>query len=72
MKNVRFSWRKLSRIAHFCCTKGPHALNFAKKTFVYSHKTVKIMKVFSLESFSLYSIQECNAISGGRISPKPR
>ena len=29
--------------------------NFAEKTFVDSHKTVKFAKVFSLENFSLYS-----------------
>ena len=28
--------------------------NFAEKTFVNSHKTAKIAKLFSLESFLLY------------------
>ena len=32
-----------------------HAPKFAEKTFVNSHKTVKSAKVFSLESFPLYS-----------------
>ena len=48
---TRFSWRKLSRIARFCCAKGSHAPNFTDKTFEYSHKSSKFMKVFSLESF---------------------
>ena len=30
--------------------------NFAEKTFVNSHKVSKFAKVFSLESFLLYSI----------------
>ena len=51
---IWFSWRKLSRIARFCSTKGRHALNFAEKTFAYSHKTEKFTKVFSLESFLWY------------------
>ena len=44
--NIRFSQRKLLRIACFCSTKGRHAPNFAKKTFAYSHKTAKFAKVF--------------------------
>ena len=43
---------KLSRIARFCRAKGRHAPNFTEKTFVYSHKTVKFAKVFSLKKFS--------------------
>ena len=53
---IRFSRRKLSRIARFCRAKGRHAPNFAEKTFAYSHKTAKFAKVFSLESFLLYGI----------------
>ena len=30
--------------------------NFAKKTFTNSHKTLKYAKVFSLESFPLYTV----------------
>ena len=30
--------------------------NFTEKTFANSHKTVKFVKVFSLESFPLYGI----------------
>ena len=47
---------KLLRIVRFCCatTKGCHAPNFTEKTFAYSHKTAKFMKVFSFESFHLY------------------
>ena len=29
---------------------------FVDKTFAYSHKTTKFMKIFSLESFPLYGI----------------
>ena len=53
---IRFSGRKLSRIAHFCSGKGCHGPNFVEKTFAYSHKTVKFAKVFSLESFPLYGM----------------
>ena len=51
---IQFSRRKLSRIARFYHAKGRHAPNFEEKTFVYSHKTTKFAKVFSLESFPLY------------------
>ena len=54
-------------------TKGCHAPNFAKKTFAYSHKTMKFVKVFSLESFLLYGIQECNIRTNqvGELVPSP-
>ena len=42
------------QIACFCHTKGHYAPNFVEKKFAYSHKTVKFVKVFSLESFPLY------------------
>ena len=35
-------------------TKGATPPNYMKNTFVNSHKTLKFMKVFSLESFPLY------------------
>ena len=57
--------RKLSRIAHFCCTKGCHTPNFTEKTFANSHKTVKFAKVFFLESFQLCNISctiNCSAV----------
>ena len=37
--------------------KDATPLNFAEKTFAISHKTSKFVKVFSLESFQLYSIE---------------
>ena len=37
--------------------KGATTQNFAEKTFANSHKTKKFAKVFSLESFPLYSIR---------------
>ena len=37
--------------------KRCHPPNFMEKTFVNSHKTLKFAKVFSLESFPLYSTQ---------------
>ena len=49
---------KTSRIARFCHAKRHHASNCAEKTFVYSHKTAKFAKVFSLKSFPLYAISE--------------
>ena len=52
-RKIRFSRRKLSQIAQFCCAKGCHAPNFAEETFVYSHKTAKFAKKsFLLRKFS--------------------
>ena len=45
------------QVARFCSTKGAMALNFTEKAFTNSHKTAKFAKVFSLESFPLYSIE---------------
>ena len=56
--NLRFSQRKLSQIVHFSHAKGHHAPKFHRETFASSHKTVKFVKVFSLQSFLLYSIQD--------------
>ena len=53
---MQFLLRKFSRIARFCHAKGHHTPNFAEKNFVYSHKTAKFTKVFSLESFLLYDV----------------
>ena len=39
----------------FAVPKDATPPNFAEKTFVNSHKTAKFTKVFSLESFPLYS-----------------
>ena len=50
----KFSQRKLLRIAQFCCAKEHLVAKFCEKTFTNSHKTVKFMKVLSLESFPLY------------------
>ena len=51
---IQFLQRKLSWIAHFCSAEGRHAPNFVEKTFAYSHKTAKFVKVF--ESFPLYGM----------------
>ena len=51
---IRFSQRKLSRIAHFCSTKEHHTPKFHGENFHDSHKVAKFAKVFSLESFLLY------------------
>ena len=50
-------WGKIRflRIARFCSAKGVTPPNFSEKTFTNSHKTTKFTKVFSLESFPLYS-----------------
>ena len=56
--NLRFSQRKRSQIAHFSHAKGHHAPKFHGETFTSSHKTVKFVKVFSLQSFLLNSIQD--------------
>ena len=41
--------------------------NFMEKTFVGGSKTVKFVKVFSLESFLLYGIE--HAVWSGKLSP---
>ena len=65
-----FRGRKVSRIGEkynfhgenfcglltFAVPKDTTPPNFAEKTFANSHKTTKFAKVFSLESFLLYSI----------------
>ena len=65
-------------ISHFCRAKGCYAPkfltfaapkgamppNFVEKTFANNHKTVKFVKVFSLESFPLYSILCSSSILG--------
>ena len=65
-----FRGRKLSRISekydfrgeNFCgllvsaAPKDATPPNFAEKTFANRHKTTKFAKVFSLESFPLYSM----------------
>ena len=45
---IRFSRRKLSRIARFCSAKGRHPPNFAEKSISLTHKTAKFApsKVF--------------------------
>ena len=50
--------RKLSWTARFCSAKERHSQNFAEKTFVYRDKIVNFAKVFSLETFLLYSTWE--------------
>ena len=66
------------QISHFCRAKGCYAPkfltfaapkgamppNFVEKTFANNHKTVKFVKVFSLESFPLYSILCSSSILG--------
>ena len=68
LNSGNFRGRKLSQIGekygfrgeNFCrllaCAvpKETTPSNFVEKTFVNSHKTVKFVKVFSLESFPLY------------------
>ena len=50
-----FLRRKLSRIVTFAAPKDATLSNFTEKTFANSHKNAKFVKVFSLESFPLYS-----------------
>ena len=52
---IQFTQRNLSWIACFCCAKECHTPNFTEKIFTNSYKTVKFVKVFSLDSFPLYS-----------------
>ena len=53
---IQFS-RKLLQIVSFCCANRCHAPKISQKiTFTISHKIAKFTKVFSLESFPLYSM----------------
>ena len=53
-ENFRESWKKDFRREHF--HKNATRPNFMEKTSANGHKTLKFMKVFSLESFLLYGI----------------
>ena len=58
-RKIRFSHRKLSRIAHWYMVSPPKDTtppNYAEKTFANSYKTSKFAKVFSLEIFPLYMV----------------
>ena len=47
----------------FCLAKGCHAPNFAEKTFVYSHNTVKFAKVFSELTWLWPCVENCGCTS---------
>ena len=66
---MRFSQKKLSRIAAFAAQKDAMPPNFAEKTFANSHKTAKFTKLFSLESFPLYGIlfQSCVRVACDKL-----
>ena len=51
-----FLQRKLSLIARFCCAKRCHTPKFCGENFRKLPQNCKFMKVFSLESFLVYSI----------------
>ena len=60
---IRFSRRKISWIARFCCAKGHHNSKFRRETFANSHKTAKFAKVFYHKTFPLYGIHMCGISS---------
>ena len=51
------NWQKI-RLAEKTFTKRCHVPQFVEKTFVNSYKTSNFAKIFSLESFPLYSITQ--------------
>ena len=53
---IQFSQRNVRGLLGFATQKDATPANFMEKTFAYSHKTLKFAKLFSLESFPLYSI----------------
>ena len=55
-ENYNFRRENFLRLLTFAVPKDAMPPNFAEKTFVNSHKTVKFVKVFSLKCFPLYSI----------------
>ena len=48
--------RNFRKLLAFAVPKDTMPPNFTEETFVNSHETAKFVKVFSLESFPLYSI----------------
>ena len=54
---VRFALKKTFAKCSLVLPKDTTSPNLAEKTFVNSHKTLKLAKVFSLKSFPLYSIK---------------
>ena len=63
-----FNGEKFRGLLAFTAPKDATPPNFAEKAFVNSHKTVKFMKVFSLEIFLLYGI---HVTQGNSWSHKP-
>ena len=51
----KLSWEKIFAECSLVPLKDAMPPNFPEKTFANSHKTLKSMKVFSLESSQLYS-----------------
>ena len=54
-EKYNFRGENFHRVLTCAALKDTTPPNFAEKTFVNSHKTAKFAKVFSLESFLLYS-----------------
>ena len=54
VKKIRFSHRKLSRIARFCHTKGCHAPKFRRENFRESPQNREIRENFLPQVFPLY------------------
>ena len=50
-----FRGENFRRLLVFSMPKDVMPQNFAEKTFANTHKTLKFVKVFSLENFPLYS-----------------
>ena len=65
---IRLLLRNFRRLLVFAVPKGTTPPNFAEKIFVNSHKTVKVTKVFSLQSFPPYGLcqypQNCESHKG--------
>ena len=62
-------WEKnFRRLLTFVAPKDATPPSFAEKTFANRHKTAKFAKVFSLESFPLYSTMCCSLTSRGEGS----
>ena len=62
-------WEKnFRRLLTFVAPKDATPPSFAEKTFANRHKTAKFTKVFSLESFPLYSTMCCSLTSRGEGS----
>ena len=62
VKKMVFTEKTFAGCSHLLCQRTPRPKFHTEKTLVYSHKTVKLAKFFSLEGFPLYGRSETVAV----------